>query len=354
MRFEKIIKEKSKLLLPFSWLYKAGVLLHNKTYHWGLKKSQTFRLPVICVGNLSVGGTGKTPMVEYLLRLLTPNFSVATISRGYKRKSKGIFISDQNTTAKEIGDEPMQFFTKFPAAKIVVGERRVEAIKELLDHFPATQVIILDDAFQHREVKAGLNILLTEYSNLFTDDYYLPAGQLRDLKQNYRCAEIIIVTKCPPGISKNEQNRIIQKLNPTPTQLIYFTTISYRQPYNIFNDFQAPLKTVKNILLLTGIANPQPLIDYLTQYDVRIETVSFPDHHRFRERDIDKVIEIFKLINDQNKIILTTEKDAMRLKEFDQKLQNLPVFAIPVEHQFLFNNENDFNDVILKFIKSKS
>lgn len=354
MIFQNIVKKKSKLLLPFSWLYKAGMVLHQKTYEWGLKKSETFQLPIICVGNLSVGGTGKTPMVEYLLRLLTPQFSIATVSRGYKRKSKGIFIADENTTTAEIGDEPMQFHTKFPAAKIVVGERRAEAIKELMNEFPATEVIILDDAFQHRAVKAGLNILLTDYNNLFTDDFHLPAGQLRDLKENYKNAEIIVVTKCPADLPVPHKYHVIKKINPLINQQVYFTTITYAAPYNIFNHSATRLESIENAVLVTGIANPQPLIDHLKRHDIGLKTISFPDHHRFSQSDIDEINQVFQSINEQNKIILTTEKDAMRLKEFEKELHAIHVFAIPVEHSFLFNERNDFNNVILDFIKSKS
>ena len=351
---QNIIKKKSKLLLPFSWLYKAGVVLHQKTYDWGLKKSQTFQLPVICVGNLSVGGTGKTPMAEYLLRLLTPELTVAIISRGYKRKSKGIFIANKNTTVAEIGDEPMQYHIKFSPAKIVVGEKRVEAINETLKLFPATEVIILDDAFQHKAVKAGLNILLTEHDNIFTDDYYLPAGQLRDLKENYRNAQIIVVTKCPADLSETEKKNIIQKINPLPAQLVYFTTLVYGEPYHIFNAAATQPESVKNAVLVTGIANPQPLIGYLKRHDISLKMISFPDHHRFGQSDIDRIKQIFQSIDKQNKIIFTTEKDAMRLMEFEKEFQDTPVFAIPVEHQFLFNTGNDFNNVILDFIKNKS
>lgn len=329
-------------------------MLHNKTYDWGLKKTHTLQLPVICVGNLSVGGTGKTPMVEYLLRLLSEEFTVATVSRGYKRKTSGVLIADKNTTAADIGDEPMQFHTKFPTAKVVVGEKRIEAIEELLKQFPATEIIILDDAFQHRAVKAGLNILLTEYNNIFTDDLYLPAGQLRDLKENYRRADVIVVTKCPADLPVPHKYHVIKKINPLIHQQVYFTTIVYGAPYNIFDQSKIQIKSITDAVLVTGIANPQPLIDYLTRHDIDLKIISFPDHHSFSKNDIDEVKRVFQSIVNQSKIILTTEKDAMRLKEFENELQSLPVFAIPVEHSFLFNAGNDFNNVILNFIKNKS
>ncbi len=311
-------------------------------------------MPVISVGNLSVGGTGKTPHIEYLIRLLQYQFRVATMSRGYKRHTQGFLLADADTNAVKIGDEPMQYHIKFSPAKIVVGEKRVEAINETLKLFPATEVIILDDAFQHKAVKAGLNILLTEHDNIFTDDYYLPAGQLRDLKENYRNAQIIVVTKCPADLSETEKKNIIQKINPLPAQLVYFTTFAYGEPHHIFNAAATQPESVKNAVLVTGIANPQPLIGYLKRHDISLKMISFPDHHSFGQSDIDQIKQIFQSIDKQNKIIFTTEKDAMRLKEFEKEFQDIPVFAIPVEHQFLFNTGNDFNNVIFDFIKNKS
>lgn len=353
MSFENIIKRKSKLLLPFSWLYQTGVIIHNKIYDWGWKKSEAFDLPVICVGNLSVGGTGKTPMVEYLLRLLSSQYKVATISRGYKRQSAGVLIANENTTAADIGDEPMQFHSKFPAVKVVVAEKRAEGIQEVVKQFPETGVIILDDAFQHRAVKAGLNILLTDYNNLFTQDYYLPAGQLRDLKCNYTKADIIIITKCPAELSVPRKYHVIKQIKPLLNQKIYFTTFNYSTPYNIFTRQTISLTEVKEAVLVTGIANPQPLTSYLKRHDIGLKVLSFPDHHKFSQSDIDGVKEAYQSIKQQNKIIITTEKDSMRLKEFVNSLQALPVYALPVQHHILFDEGDDFNNLIYRFIQNK-
>lgn len=354
MSFSNIIKRKNKFLLPFSWVYKAGVVLHHKFYEWGFMQTEKPALPLICVGNLAVGGTGKTPMVEYLLRLLTPNYKVATISRGYKRKSKGVVIANDETRFTEIGDEPMQFHTKFPQAKIVVGEKRINAINELMQQFPATDVIILDDAFQHKAVQAGLNILLTEYDNLFTNDYYLPAGQLRDLKGNYKKADIIIVTKCPETLTMDEKHRLRHQIKPLSHQTIYYTSIRYGEPVHISTNISTHLTSVKNVLLITGIANPEPLIAYLKRHDISLKVNSFPDHHQFNQSDINHLKKSFHNIKGDNKIIITTEKDAMRFKQFETGLEDLPFFAIPIEHNFLFNEAQSFNDKILLFIKNKN
>lgn len=348
------MKRKSKLLLPLSWLYKAGIIIHNNIYNWGWKKTTRFDLPVICVGNLSVGGTGKTPMVEYLLRLLTPHYEIATISRGYKRETTGMLIANKNTTAAEIGDEPLQFYSKFPETKVVVAERRVEAINTAMQQFPSIDVIILDDAFQHRTVVAGLNILLTEYSNLFVNDFYLPAGQLRDLKSNYKKAQVIVVTKCPPNLTVVQKNQVISQIGLQAFQQIFFTCIQYGQLYGIFNLEEKALQDVQNALVVTGIANPDPLLDHLKRHDISFSIISFSDHHKFSQNDINTVKSTFETMKQQNKIIITTEKDAMRLRGFKHSLQEFPVFAIPVAHRFLFEETDVFNNIVYRFIQNKN
>ena len=229
------------LLFPFSLLYWLGIAVRNYLYDKQILKSSSFGLPLICVGNLSVGGTGKSPMVEYLIRMLEQQYHIATLSRGYKRKTKGYALAGPDTTALEIGDEPMQFHQKFPDLPVAVGEERMVAIPQLLHDRPQTELIILDDAFQHRAVKAGLNILLTEYSNLFTRDFYLPTGDLRDLKSSYKRAQIIIVTKCKNGISEIEKEKIIKEIRPVDGQLIFFTGFEYGDRmslrFSILNSF---------------------------------------------------------------------------------------------------------------------
>ncbi|MGH2552342.1 MAG: tetraacyldisaccharide 4'-kinase, partial [Chitinophagaceae bacterium] len=246
------------LLLPFALLYWFGISIRNWLYDKKIFHSVSFGLPVICVGNLSAGGTGKSPMVEYLIEKLKDKYKVATLSRGYKRKTKGYTLASNHSTALEIGDEPMQFHLKFPDVPVAVGERRIEAIPQLLHDKPETKAIILDDAFQHRAIRAGLNILLTEYNNLFVHDFYLPTGDLRDLKKNYKRADIIVVTKCRDDLSESEKNKIIQEINLMPGQHIFFTRIEYGEAYHISTNITCSLDENMEVLLVTGIANPEP------------------------------------------------------------------------------------------------
>jgi tetraacyldisaccharide 4'-kinase len=254
------------LLLPFALLYWVGIAVRNWLYDRNIFKSTSYGLPLICVGNLSVGGTGKSPMVEYLIRQLKNHYRVATLSRGYKRKTKGYALANENTTALDIGDEPMQFHLKFPEVPVAVGEERIEAIPQLLHDRPDTQAIILDDAFQHRKVKAGLNILLTDYNNLFTRDFYLPTGDLRDLKSSYKRAEIMVVTKCKPDLTTEEKQKLIKEINPLKTQQLFFTAIEYGDLYHIINNNSFVLAPDTEVLLVTGIANPRPLKKMLEKH----------------------------------------------------------------------------------------
>src|SRR3954463_5698973 len=252
------------LLLPFALLYGLIVTIRNWLYDKKILRSATFSFPLICIGNLSVGGTGKSPMVEYLIELLQPDINVATLSRGYKRKTKGYGLATEATTALEIGDEPMQFHLKFPQIAVAVGEERLVAIPQLLQDRPETGVIILDDAFQHRAINAGLNILLTDFNKPFYNDWFLPTGDLRDERRSYKRAHIIVVTKCPPGLSMEEKNKITKGINLQKQQHLFFTTIQYGQPYHIISRQPISITQQHEVLLVCGIANPKPLKDYLT------------------------------------------------------------------------------------------
>ncbi|MFM2358152.1 MAG: tetraacyldisaccharide 4-kinase, partial [Bacteroidota bacterium] len=254
------------MLFPISLLYWLVIWIRNRLFDKQVLKSSKFNFPIICVGNLAVGGTGKTPMVELLLRLLHQQFQTATISRGYKRKTKGFGIAGENTTALEIGDEPMQFHRKFPDVTVAVGEERLEAIPQLLQEKPGTEVIILDDAFQHRTVTAGLNILLTEYSNLYTRDFALPAGDLRDIRSSASRAEIIVVTKCPATMEDATKRQLLMELGAGVKQKVYFTSFDYSLPTHLFQpNLQCKLQEGLSVLLVCGIANPKPLKEFLNQ-----------------------------------------------------------------------------------------
>src|SRR5258708_25778615 len=313
------------LFLPFAVIYWFIIWLRNFFYDKNIFRSSSFGLPVICVGNLSIGGTGKSPMVEFLVEHLKDRFKVATLSRGYKRKTSGYVLAGENTTALDIGDEPMLFHLKFPNVPVVVGEERLVAIPQLLHDKPGTEAIILDDAFQHRAINAGLNILLTDCNNLFTRDFYLPTGDLRDLKSNYKRADIIVVTKCKAELSDDEADKIRKEIRPLPHQQIFFSTIQYRHPYHItsLSSFELNLKT--EVLLVTGIANPQPLKKLLEERSHTYYMMSFSDHYIFRIEDLKDIKKRFEKIEAANKIILTTEKDAIRLMKFRTELESLPI-----------------------------
>ena len=339
------------LLLPFALVYWLGIAVRNLLYDLGILKSTSFGLPLICVGNLAVGGTGKSPMVEYLIRLLKEQFKVATLSRGYKRKTKGYALANGSATALDIGDEPMQFHLKFPDVPVAVGEKRVEAVPQLLHDKPETEAIILDDAFQHRAIKAGLNILLTEHRNLFTRDFYLPTGDLRDLRSQYKRAGIIVVTKCHPGITEAERNKITEEINPRDGQSVFFTAIDYGKPYHILSKKIFDLSGQAEVLLVSGIANPQPLKLWMQGNCKTYNLLEYSDHHVFSIDDLLEIKRKFDLVKATNKIILTTEKDAVRLIKFEKEINDWPLYVIPVRHGFLFGEEQKFNQKVIAFIR---
>lgn len=338
------------LLMPFALLYGLIVTIRNWLYDKKILRSATFSFPLICIGNLSVGGTGKSPMVEYLIELLQPQFKVATLSRGYKRKTKGYGLANEATTALDIGDEPMQFHRKFPGVAVTVGEERLVAIPQLLQDRPETEVIILDDALQHRAINAGLNILLTDYNKPFYSDWFLPTGNLRDERRTYKRAQVIVVTKCPATLSKDEKTKIAKQIELQKGQQLFFTTIQYRQPYHIATKLPISITPKQKILLTCGIANPQPLKDYLTAQAASFTELSYGDHHIFTIDDLKEIRKKYEALGGSNKLILTTEKDAVRLLKFSDQLQDLPLYVIPIKHQFLFSEGNQFNQLIQDFV----
>lgn len=338
------------LFLPFALLYGFIVIIRNWLYDKNIFKTASFGLPLICVGNLSVGGTGKSPMVEYLVLLLKADFQVAVLSRGYKRKTRGYALATASTTAIDVGDEPMQFHYKFPDVPIAVGEERLEAIPQLLHDKPQTEVVILDDAFQHRALNAGLNILLTDCSNLFMDDFFLPTGDLRDAKSSYKRADVIVVTKCNPQMAHSEKESILNKIEPLPEQAVFFTSIRYGSPYHITKQQFTFIDEQTDVLLITGIANPKPLKSFLEQRIHMYYMMHYGDHHIFTLDDWNDIKKRFSSMDAEKKIMLTTEKDATRLLKYESELQDLPLYVIPIEHQFLFGEGQHFNDLVSTFI----
>jgi tetraacyldisaccharide 4'-kinase len=340
------------LLFPFSLLYALVIRVRNWCYDKNILSSTHFNLPVICVGNLAVGGTGKSPMVELLIGSLKDRFEVAVLSRGYKRKTEGYTLARAGSTALDIGDEPMLFHSKFPDVTIAVGEERLVAIPQLLHDRPDTRAIILDDAFQHRAVRAGLNILLTDCSNLFTRDWYLPSGDLRDSPGSCRRADLIVVTKCREDLSQEEREAITREIDPLEHQEVFFSAIEYGRPYHITKGGAGEVNEEVEVLLVTGIANPAPLKKWLDEGSGAYYELSYSDHHIFTIDDLNTIIRRFNNIPARNKIILTTEKDAVRLIKFEQELESWPFYVIPIRHRFLFGEEGRFTDLIVKFINN--
>jgi len=317
------------LLLPFAILYGLGVRLRHFLYDRGWLSSKRYPFPILCVGNLAVGGTGKTPMVEYLVRLLGQE-QVAILSRGDRRKTRGFILADDSATAMTLGDEPYQYHRKFPRATVTVCESRQEGIERLLEN-PHFKYIILDDAFQHRKVQAGTNLLLTSYDKLYTQDFLLPVGSLRDIRSRARKAQIIIVTKCPE-LTQAEQEKIIQQLKPLPSQKVYFTSIAYSDRVYSHEDSQALKDFIATpFTLVTGIANPTPLVDFLEKQGASFEHLAYSDHHHFSNRELE-------LLRQKGRI-LTTEKDYVRL---EGALSTL--YYLPIETQFLNDQRLIFND----------
>ncbi|MCW3111698.1 MAG: lpxK [Segetibacter sp.] len=347
-----LLKSFRILLFPFSLIYGLIVILRNYLYDKNMFKSVSFNLPIIGIGNLSVGGTGKSPMVEYLIDLLHTHYKIATLSRGYKRKTKGYALANAETTALEIGDEPMQFHTKFPEVAVAVGEERIVAIPQLLHDRPETKVIILDDAFQHRSIKPGLNIVLTDCGNLFTRDFFLPTGDLRDQRSSYKRADIIVVTKCPPNISIEEMTKVREEIRPSINQHIFFTTIKYAAPYNIITKEKRSLSLEDEVLLVCGIANPRPLKSYLVQQVKTYYQLSYSDHHIFTIDDLKEISTKYDEMQSEKKLIVTTEKDAVRLVKFSDALIRKHLYVLPIQHEFLEGRGTQFDNIVNTFIKT--
>jgi len=305
-----------------------------------------------------MGGTGKSPHVEYLVRLLTNDYDVATLSRGYKRKTKGFVIADGLITAKDIGDEPFQFKSKFENIQVAGGEKRVRGITKLQEQKPGTDVILLDDAFQHRHVNPGLSILLTDFHNLYSQDYPIPTGSLREFRPGAGRADIIIVTKSAKVLSPITRNRVKDEIKPQSHQKLYFSYIEHGSFTPIPGIDFVPDKKKKyySILLFAGIANMYPLEFYLKNLCIEIEILKFPDHHHYKKKDITRIVDTFDRILSHNKIIITTEKDAMRLihPEFIKVLKYYPVCYVPIEIKFHKEDKAKFNNQIVKYVKENS
>ena len=350
MHFKNIYLRSFRLFLfPIALLYGWVVVLRNWLFDKRIVKSVTFNLPIISVGNLSVGGTGKSPLVDYLVTLLKKKYPVATLSRGYKRRTSGYVLAQENTDAIEIGDEPMQFHLRHSDVAVAVGEKRIEAIPQLLFDRPETRLIILDDAFQHREINAGMNILLTEYANLYTRDFYLPTGDLRDQISSAKRAQIILVTKCPHDLTEDQRFAVLKEIDPKPGQSVFFTCIEYKTPYHIETGETKNLSLAEEVLLVCGIANPEPLTTYIHEHSKTYEAIFYSDHHIFSIDDIREIRRRYNTIDHNEKIILTTEKDAVRLIKYKDHFSDLPFYVIPITVHFLFDQQKEFDGLVKSY-----
>lgn len=344
--------DKLKLLLwPFAVLYGGVTSLRNTAYNKGWFASRKFQVPVIAVGNLTVGGTGKTPHVEYLLRLLR-NYTIATLSRGYKRSTSGFILADESATAATIGDEPYQYYKDFPDVLVAVSEKRVPGVEELLKHNRTPEVIVLDDAMQHRAIQPSLNLLLTDYNRLFYKDRILPAGLLRESRNGARRADAIVVTKCPTSLHEGEMQHITRMIHKYSrrTAPVFFTGFRYGQlrPMGNATEFS------QHIILVTGIANATPLKDYLKRHNFKIEShLQYPDHYSYKPEDITRFRQELQQAPHHNTILLTTRKDAVKLmgKELIDEVSQLPVFYIPIEVYFMEGGDT-FNELVLQHVRS--
>ena len=345
------------LLLPVSWLYGIGVCVRNWLFDMGILQSQKYDIPVVSVGNITVGGTGKTPHTEYLLSLVAPLYKPAMLSRGYKRTTKNFILADDSSTCQTIGDEPFQIKQKYPNVPVAVDSDRRNGIKQLL-HLPEEtrpEIIILDDAYQHRYVTPGINILLIDYNRLITKDKLLPYGRLREPARNKNRAHIVIVTKCPDSASPMDFRILTNNLKIYPYQHLYFTKYIYGDIKPVFSTKKETytITPETDILLVTGIVSNRYLLQHLLTFTQKVHPVEYPDHHYFTNNDLLKISRIFGKLNDENRIILVTEKDAARLLDnpyLNDELKSA-IYSIPVKVSFLFDREETFNNQIIDYVR---
>ncbi|WP_420459472.1 tetraacyldisaccharide 4'-kinase [Neolewinella sp.] len=344
------------LLAPLSLLYGAGVSFRNWAYRRGILRGISFSVPVISVGNLSVGGAGKTPHIEYLIRLLDPYLNIATLSRGYRRKTRGFLVVEPGMGVEEVGDEPLQYARKFPGVMVTVAEERAFGIPEIVGRRPDTQLVLLDDAFQHRAVQPGLNILLTQYALPFTRDYLLPSGRLREWRSGYERADVIVVSKCPPELDRAAADALIEEIAPLPHQRVFFSYYAYAAPYYLLDHrYRLRMEQGIDVLLISAIANTDYLASYLSRLsrDRPLHLLEYADHHYFSASDLVNLREKFGKLDGKHRAIITTEKDAMRLDVHRDYIaaERLPVFVLPVEVRFHFGEGPVFDQLVRDYLQ---
>ena len=341
------------LLLPFSLLFGAGIWMRNLLYSTGIVKSTSFDIPIIGVGNLTLGGAGKTPHVEYLIRLLSPFLQVATLSRGYKRKTKGFRLVHRRDNALSVGDEPLQYFLKYPHVRVAVSESRSIGIPMMLSQHPEIQTILLDDSYQHLSVTPGLNILLTEYDSPYSDDVLLPAGRLREWRSGASRADVIVVSKCPDTLSPEERKDMHHRLKIESHQQLFFSKYIYGKLYHMINGSRADISDFDAVILVSAIANENYLYRYVAGQNPNVHTMSFEDHHLFSPHEMSILKQQYDHLSEtQNVAIISTEKDATRLilhRDFILQAK-LPLHILPVQVAFLDEDKKGFDDTVKSFL----
>ena len=351
------------ILFPVAVLYGIITGIRNWLFDQEILPSTAFNIPIISVGNLAVGGTGKTPHTEYILSILQNEWKSALLSRGYKRKTKGFQLADSHSNSETIGDEPFQIYRKYPEVTVSVDEKRVHGVKKLQELIPDLKLVVLDDAFQHRYIQAGLSILLTDYSNLYTQDMLLPVGRLREWKSGSKRANIIVVTKCPETMKPIEMRIFETELNPETNQLLFFSGFVYDELLPVFPEtehegwtFQQIKDRKAEVLLVAGIVSPGPILEKLSEYSHKVKSLFFEDHHAFQQKDFILINKQFEALSPSNKLILVTEKDAARMISnpyFPETLKS-NIFAMPIRVKILHGQETLFIQKIKNYVVENS
>lgn len=350
-------KRRCIFLYPLSIIWRLITDFRNHLYNSGILKSYKFNVPVICIGNITVGGTGKTPHSEYLIDLLKDNFKVTLLSRGYRRHTRGFQIAGPESNYRDIGDEPFQISRKFPGITVAVDRNRVNGIEKILETKPETDVIILDDGYQHRRITPGLSILLSDFGRLMFRDHLLPYGNLRESIRNINRADIILITKTPTALSEEDQKLIEAETGKLPRQKLFFTTFRYKEPVPVFakadRNSQISVNHETGIVLVTGVADPEPLFDHLQTRYKEIIQMPFGDHHDYKEKDIENIRIAWHSLRSNRKYVFTTEKDAVRLREFIYIAEPLmsSFYYIPIEIEFLGNKKEEFDNMIIDYAR---
>ncbi len=347
------------LLFPFSLLYGFVISIRNRLFDKNILNSTRFDIPVITVGNITVGGTGKTPHIEYIVELLKDDFNIAVLSRGYMRKTRDFNIVNADSEVRTSGDEPLQIKRKYQNITVAVDRNRVNGVKRILAHEPGTNVILLDDAYQHRYIKAGVNILLIDYNRPIIKDYLLPAGSLREPRSSISRADVVLVTKSPDDLQADDMQDFLKKIYLPPDQYAFFTGLSYDEPVNIFTKEKQGAKmdqlahSLRNVLLVTGIADPSTLLSYLNGYNLNIKHLKYPDHHRYNKKDYRHIIEQYLSLPTRERCLITTEKDAIRLGEImrEEDFPDNNIFYLMINVIFLGDGEIKFNKFILDYVR---